>query len=100
MVNIGDKLKSIRKLKGLSSSELEQLSGVSQSSISKIENNLQSPSIENLNKICDALEIPISMLFKDLPPDMLNLIETAKHLSPIQRQKITELIEVFLGKSK
>ncbi|MGF6949101.1 transcriptional regulator with XRE-family HTH domain [Neobacillus sp. B4I6] len=99
MVNIGEKLNSFRILKGISSSELEKICGVSQATISKIENNIQSPSIETLNKICDALEIPVSLLFKDFAPDMINLIETAKQLSPNQRQKITEMIGSFLEKS-
>jgi transcriptional regulator with XRE-family HTH domain len=99
MINIGEKLKSLRILKGISSSELEKICGVSQATISKIENNIQSPSIETLNKICDALEIPVSFLFKDFSPDLINLIETAKQLSPNQQKKITEMIESFLEKS-
>ena len=96
MKNIGENLKLIRINKGISSSDLESLCGVSQANISKIENNLISPSIDTLFKICTALEIPVSLLFKDFPPDMINLIDTAKQLSPNQRQKITEMIESFL----
>ncbi|MFK9119490.1 helix-turn-helix transcriptional regulator [Peribacillus castrilensis] len=95
MTNIGEKLRFIRNEKGFSSSQLENLSGVNQSTITRIETNVQSPSIETLLKICDALEYPIVNLFED-SIDIINLIDTAKKLSPNQRQKITEMIESFI----
>ncbi|MFB5281817.1 helix-turn-helix domain-containing protein [Peribacillus sp. Hz7] len=101
MVNLGKRLREIRTDKGISSTQLEFLSGVTQSTISKIENNTHSPSIETLLKICSALEISIVDLFKDnetLPIDLMNLISTAKKLSPTQRQKVTEMLESFLLK--
>jgi transcriptional regulator with XRE-family HTH domain len=99
MINLGEKLKAIRLEKGISSVQLEALSGVDQSTISRIENNLRSPTIETLLKICEALEISIIDLIgnQDLPTDFLNLINTAKKLTPQQRRKITELIESFLN---
>lgn len=98
MINIGEKLKSIRLDKGISSKELEALSGVNQSTISRIENNTHSPSIDTLFKICTALDISINDFFKDneeLPVDVINLISTAKKMSPNQRQKVTEMLESF-----
>ncbi|MBD8069297.1 helix-turn-helix domain-containing protein [Bacillus sp. PS06] len=97
MENIGEKLRKIRNEKGISSNQLEILSGVNQSTIIRIETNVQSPSIETLLKICDALDYSIVHLFED-SADMINLINTAKKLSPNQRQKITEMIEAFLVK--
>lgn len=102
MINIGEKLRSIRLDKGISSKELEALSGINQSTISRIENNTHSPSIETLFKICSALEISINDFFKDneeLPVDLMSLLNTAKKMSPTQRQKVTEMIESFLLKN-
>lgn len=99
MINLGKRLRTIRKEKGISSSQLEFLSGVTQSTISKIESNTHSPSIDTLLKICSALEISISDFLEDnesLPVDLLNLISTAKKLSPFQRQKITEMLNSFI----
>ncbi|MCZ0871254.1 helix-turn-helix domain-containing protein [Peribacillus sp. AS_2] len=99
MNNLGERLRAIRLEKGISSNQLEHLSGVSQSSISKIESSIHSPSIENLLKICEALEISIIDLFDDneeISSDLLNLINTAKKLSTHQRKKVTEMIESFL----
>jgi transcriptional regulator with XRE-family HTH domain len=101
MKNIGEMLKSIRLKKGISSSELEILSGITQPTISKIENNIHSPSIETLIKLCAALDTSVIHFFDDneeIPVDMINLIDTAKKLSPNQRQKITEMIESFIVK--
>lgn len=101
MINLGKRLREIRTDKGMSSTQLEFLSGITQSAISKIENNTTSPSIDTLLKICSALEISISDLIEDnktLPVDLMNLISTAKKLSPTQRKKVTEMLESFLKK--
>ncbi|MBX9955152.1 helix-turn-helix transcriptional regulator [Peribacillus simplex] len=99
MINLGEKLRTLRSDKGISSTQLEHLSGISQSNISKIERNAISPTIETLLKISEALEISIIDIFEineDTPSDLVNLINTAKKLSPVQRQKVTEMIQSFL----
>jgi transcriptional regulator with XRE-family HTH domain len=100
MINLGEKLLRIRKEKGVSSSKLEILSGVNQSTISRIETNTQSPTIDTLLKLCEALGISIIDLFdsENLPADMYNLINTAKQLTPTQRQKVTEMLQSFSNK--
>ncbi|UCZ70692.1 helix-turn-helix domain-containing protein [Bacillus pumilus] len=63
-------LKSRQALK-ISSTELSSLSGVSQSSISKIERGTSLPNIETLIKICKALNIPLyGVLPKSLFPEV------------------------------
>nr|WP_304220277.1 helix-turn-helix transcriptional regulator [Fredinandcohnia onubensis] len=97
--NIGDRLKQIREEKGISANALEKLSGVNRATINRIEANKHSPSIGTLLKICDALDITIIQFFnesEDIFSDMNNLIDTAKKLSPKQRQKITEMIKSFI----
>ncbi|MEE3953439.1 helix-turn-helix domain-containing protein [Peribacillus frigoritolerans] len=99
MNNLGERIKAIRLSKDISTEKLASLTGVNQSTISRIENNLRSTSIDTLLKICEALEISIKDIFENdenLPPDLLNLIITAKKLSPNQRKKITEMIEAFI----
>jgi transcriptional regulator with XRE-family HTH domain len=99
MNNLGERIRTIRLSKGISTDQLASLTGVSQATISRIEGDIRSPSIETLLKICDALEVPIADIFEEndnLSPDMLSLIITAKKLTPHQRKKITEMIESFL----
>ncbi len=103
MINLGERLRSIRKDRGISSYQLEFLSGITQATISRIENNKHSPSIDTLLKICNALEISIiDLLFEihdELPDDMINLINTAKQLTPQQRKKVTEMLQSFFPKN-
>lgn len=99
MLNIGEKLKTLRQEKSYSLINLEELSGVHRTTINRIENNTQSPSIETLLKLCNSLETSITYFFDsdDISADMMNLIDTAKKLSPKQRQKITEMIESLIS---
>ena len=50
-MDVGERLQSIRKLKGLSQRELAKRAGVTNSTISMIEKNSVSPSISSLKKV-------------------------------------------------
>ena len=58
-MDIGDKLKTIRKQRGLSQRELAARAGLTNGTISLIEQNRTSPSVASLKSLLDA--IPISM---------------------------------------
>lgn len=55
----------LRRSKNLSIRELEELSGVSKSTINRLENNNYPPSILALEKIASALECSVKDLFKN-----------------------------------
>ncbi|MCY8937866.1 helix-turn-helix domain-containing protein [Peribacillus frigoritolerans] len=100
MMNLGEKLRALRLENGISTTQLELLSGISQSNISKIERNIQSPSVDTLLKITEALGTSLIDLFdisEELPSDLVNLVNTAKKLTPQQRKKVTEMIQSFLN---
>jgi transcriptional regulator with XRE-family HTH domain len=59
-LDVGGRLQSIRKLKGLSQRELAKRAGVTNSTISMIEKNSVSPSISSLRKVLSG--IPMSMV--------------------------------------
>ena len=62
-MNIGETIKDIRKRKGLSQQKLSALSGISQTYLSQIEKgDRQSPTIDVLHKISEALELPYPVL--------------------------------------
>lgn len=99
MINIGERLKAIRNSQGISIRQLEFLSGVSQATISRIENENHSPSIETLEKICKALDITLKDLVdnnENLSVDLLNLSSTIKKLSPEQRRAVNDMLKSFL----
>ncbi|HHC6692991.1 transcriptional regulator [Vibrio parahaemolyticus] len=62
MLPIGQTIKELRLLKGLSLSQVAQLSDMDKSYLSKIENDKRDPSITSLEKICAAIEIPLCIL--------------------------------------
>jgi DNA-binding XRE family transcriptional regulator len=59
---VGAKIKEKRKVAGLSQQELERKSGLPQSHISRLENGQHSPSFATLEKIAQALGIPVTEL--------------------------------------
>ncbi len=59
-MDVGARLQTIRKLKGLSQRELAKRAGVTNSTISMIEKNSVSPSISSLKKVLGG--IPMSLV--------------------------------------
>ncbi|MET0570445.1 MAG: helix-turn-helix transcriptional regulator [Pedobacter agri] len=61
-MNLGAAIKSIRKEKGISQKELAEKCDISVNAMSQIEINATFPQKGTINKICDALEIPVAYL--------------------------------------
>jgi len=62
-LDVGERLQSIRKLKGLSQRELAKRAGVTNSTISLIEQNKVSPSVSSLKKVLDGIPISLADFF-------------------------------------
>jgi len=62
-VDIGGRLQAVRKRKGLSQRELAKRVGVTNSTISLIEQNKVSPSISSLKKVLDGIPISLADFF-------------------------------------
>jgi transcriptional regulator with XRE-family HTH domain len=60
---IGERLRDIRKEKKLSQGDLEERTGLSRCYLSRIENGHTTPSIETLEKLASAMEVPLYQLF-------------------------------------
>lgn len=120
-MNIGKKLREIRRSKGFTMKELSNKSKVSQSYISDLENEKNNkPSIDILNKLAKALEVPLTKLleveiydelpltnnYRDALIGLTNYINyvTRKNnceLNDIDSEEIVELIEsIVLTKIK
>jgi transcriptional regulator with XRE-family HTH domain len=67
---LGERLRMIRKEKNLSQADIEERTGLLRSYVSRVENRHTVPSVETLEKIARALEIPLYQLFYegDQPP--------------------------------
>src|SRR5271168_4169532 len=72
---IGDKLKALREAKEFSQGEIEKRTGLLRCYISRVENGHTVPSIDTLEKLARALEVPMYQLFYDgdKPPKAPNL---------------------------
>lgn len=87
-LDVGARLQSIRKLKGLSQRELAKRAGVTNSTISMIEKNSVSPSISSLKKVLAG--IPMSLVeFFSLEMEQENPAQVV--------YKATELIDISDG---
>jgi transcriptional regulator with XRE-family HTH domain len=62
---IGDKLKTLREQKNLSQGDIEKRTGLLRCYISRVENGHTVPSIDTLEKMARALEVPMYRLFTD-----------------------------------
>ncbi len=60
---IGDRLRAIREAKKLFQGDIEERSGLKRSYVSRVENGHTIPSVETLEKLARALEVPLYQLF-------------------------------------
>ncbi len=60
----GNKLKKIRKSKSITQEKLSEMSNMDRSYISDVERGVKNISLEKINKLATALEVPLSELFK------------------------------------
>ncbi len=72
---IGDRLRALREAKNLSQEDIEERTGLLRCYLSGVENGETVPSIETLEDIACALEVPLYQLFYDgeEPPALENL---------------------------
>ena len=74
---ICDRLRELREGKNLSQGDIEARTGLFRCYISRVENGHTVPSIETLEKMARALEVPLYQLFYDgeKPPQLPNLLK-------------------------
>lgn len=72
---IADRLRALREEKQLSQGDIENRTGLLRCYISRVENGHTVPSVETLEKLARALEVPMYQLFYDgnEPPKLPNL---------------------------
>lgn len=101
---IGNQLRALRKAKNLTTQELADKVNVSQSYISRFENGRAIPDIVMLERILVALDTDLSTFFssevQEIPVDLIELINTAKTLSPETRIKLNEFLKMLIKDSE
>lgn len=97
----GEKLKELRKAKGITASELGSKMGYSQSYISRFETDRATPDINALGDMLKYLGTDIPSFFSDeLEPKKRALLNAISHLSEEQIILLTELLRSFNSSTK
>lgn len=65
-IDIGTRLKTVREARGLSQRELAARAGLTNGTISLIEQNKTSPSVSSLKSVLDAISMSLSEFFSEL----------------------------------
>lgn len=95
-MNIGASINRLRKERKLSQTELAQAAGITQTSLSQIENGQNRPSQKTLDAICKKLGISEPLLYvlsmdeNDVPVEKRLIFET---LYPLIKDMMTKLFE-------
>ena len=74
---IGTRLRKMREERNLSQGDIEKRTGLLRCYISRVENGHTVPSLETMERLAAALEIPLYALFYDgdQPPELQNLTQ-------------------------
>lgn len=67
LADIGRRLRDLRRRRALTLQALSEESGVSTGMLSQMERGVSAPSIRTLQRVAEALEVPISRFFSDGP---------------------------------
>lgn len=98
-MNIGERLRLLRKQSGLSGKALAEKAKLVPSQVNKIEHGTANPSIDALERMCDVLGITLGEFFateqNDLDPELRQFLQSAQKLTPVERQKLMELIDLM-----
>lgn|SRR5690625_4714707 len=96
LINIGERILVLREERKLSARKLANMANLDPSQISKIEQGVSKPSLDALDRICNAFGISMSDFFSkdsfDIPSYQRELLQTSKSLSAHQ----IELLNNFL----
>ena len=84
---IGERIRAWREKKGLTQGDIEQRAGLLSCYTSRVENGHTVPSLETIEKIARALEVPLYQLFYDgeKPPEMEVIIMDGRRKLPFGR---------------
>lgn len=98
---IGDNIKLIRKMQGITQKELAGKINISVSHLRHVENNTAAPSLDTLVIISDALKVPLDYLVKGAyaPMDktaLIMILDEFDKIDPLALRWINHALTYFL----
>lgn len=106
-MNIGDRIKHFRKIRGYTQQQLADLAQISRSYLADVEKSRYNPSLETLDKLMGALNISRNQFFHDgedlsdeeflsgLSEENRILFKKVKSLSKEDARKVLDIIKIF-----
>ena len=101
IIQIGENIRNIRKSKNISQEDLAERASINAPNYGQIERG-QYASIETLIKISDALEVPITDFFSDVPASIrenttvINQItDYLKNMTIEEQEAILRIVKIF-----
>ena len=98
---IGPRIKELCDKQQITKYRLSQMTGVTQTVLSRIIKGENVPTIQTIEKICVALNISLAQFFAkdENPPDLTaeqrEIIETWNGLTPEERERLMKIIRTF-----
>ena len=65
LIRIGERIKAIRLSKNMTQNQLAMECDFEKASLSRIESGLSNPTVRTLNKISEALDVPLANFFAE-----------------------------------
>lgn len=104
-VELGNRIKLLRKERGISQEELSFKAGISAAHLGQIERAVKKPTVETIGKLAAALEVPVTALFSpEYTPDIdsgnVTLAKINAQLSSMSEEEqmdILKVIRIFRG---
>ncbi|KZB52720.1 hypothetical protein TH44_07130 [Thalassospira xiamenensis] len=106
-LHVGKRLRELRMLKGLGQSQIAKLLGITFQQVQKYERGANRVSASRLYDIAEALGVPISYFYDDIPPDLVGktIAQRSKTVTqsiisredPMQRRETLELVRCYYG---
>ena len=101
---IGQQIAAIRKEKKMTGIALADKAGISQASISVVENGVRTVTLDVILKICNALDVSLKDLLpeermlpeKPMTPELHQILRLAKQMTKDEQQAWIRLLELWL----
>lgn len=106
MIDLGQRIRHLRKRAGISARALASKAGLTQSHLSKLETGAAKPSLEALERICRAMGISLAEFFavgeeqSGLPAHIDELLQELKSLTPKQAKHLREFVAAMRENDK
>lgn len=100
-MDVGERIRELRKQHNITTNELAELCNTSQPVISKLENGHRIPDVPTLKKICEVFNITLAQFFtpkgisKSIDSNLEELLNNAKELSPEQIISLSNFLKTI-----